>query len=145
MLGENGPNYWERLKILKIYSLERRRERYMILYIFKVFHGLVPNPGYRIQENDRVGPKLYVPVKDKNCSVPNLIYERNMLNRSARLFNILPKEIRKNLKVKEVNMNMIKSMLDKLLKKIPDQPSSAKIQKLAISNSLLHQIDYTTE
>ena len=115
----------------------------MILYIFKVFNGLVPNPGYQIQENERTGPKLQIPVKDKNCNVPNNVFERNMIYRSAKLFNILPKEIRKNLK--NDNVNMTKSMLDNFLKKIPDQPSCAKMPKLSISNSLLHQIQYVTE
>ena len=66
-----------------------------------------------------------------------------MIYRSAKLFNVLPKEIRKNLK--NDNMNVIKSKLDNLLKNIPDQPSCAKLPKLAVSNSLIHQIDFITE
>ena len=38
-------NYWERLKLYKLYSLQRRRERYAIIYTWKVIHGLYPNPG----------------------------------------------------------------------------------------------------
>ena len=38
--------YPERLKALKIYSLQRRRERYIIMYMFKIKLGLVPNPGF---------------------------------------------------------------------------------------------------
>ena len=34
-------NYWQRLKELKIYSLERRRERYMILFMYKILLGAV--------------------------------------------------------------------------------------------------------
>ena len=29
-------NYWERLHELKLYSLQRRRERYRIIYIWKI-------------------------------------------------------------------------------------------------------------
>ena len=36
-------NYWERLKHLRLYSLERRRERYRILYVWKLLENLVPN------------------------------------------------------------------------------------------------------
>ena len=36
----------ERLKALKLYSLQRRRERYIIIYMFKIKIGLVPNPDF---------------------------------------------------------------------------------------------------
>ena len=43
--GRENLNYWERLRHLKVYSAERRRERYIILYTWKVLHDLYPNPG----------------------------------------------------------------------------------------------------
>ena len=42
-------SYEERLKDLKIYSLERRRERMQILYMYKIILGLLPNPGVEFQ------------------------------------------------------------------------------------------------
>ena len=36
-------NYWERLHELKLYSLHRRRERYIIIYIWKITQHMVPN------------------------------------------------------------------------------------------------------
>ena len=36
-------NYWERLHELKLYSLQRRRERYIIIYIWKITQYMVPN------------------------------------------------------------------------------------------------------
>ena len=48
-------SYWERLRILQLYSLERRNERYQIIYIFKCLHDLVPNPGVSFQYSDRQG------------------------------------------------------------------------------------------
>ena len=38
-------NYWERLKKLKMYSLQRRRERYIIIYTWSIIENLVPNVG----------------------------------------------------------------------------------------------------
>ena len=35
--------YSERLVSFKLYSLQRRRERYCIIYVWKIFEGLVPN------------------------------------------------------------------------------------------------------
>ena len=50
--GEEGNtlDYWERMKRVKIYSVERRRERYIILYTWKVLHNLYPNPGLKLSE-----------------------------------------------------------------------------------------------
>ena len=36
-------NYWERLHEVKLYSLQRRRERYLIIYIWKMTQHMVPN------------------------------------------------------------------------------------------------------
>ena len=36
-------NYWERLLELKFYYHQRRRERYIIIYIWKITHHVVPN------------------------------------------------------------------------------------------------------
>ena len=36
-------NYWERLHELKLYSLQRRRERYIIIHIWKITQHMVPN------------------------------------------------------------------------------------------------------
>ena len=35
--------YWERLHELKLYSLQGRRERYIIIYIWKITQHMVPN------------------------------------------------------------------------------------------------------
>ena len=35
-----GKNYWERLDALNMYSQERRRERYAIIFIWKLAMGL---------------------------------------------------------------------------------------------------------
>ena len=36
-------NYWERLHEIKLYSLQRRRERCIIIYIWKITQHMVPN------------------------------------------------------------------------------------------------------
>ena len=41
--GMENLDYWERLKKLQLFSLERRRERYMILHTFKIIENHVPN------------------------------------------------------------------------------------------------------
>ena len=41
--GMHDLNYWQRLNQLKLYSLERRRERYTILYVYKIVLSITPN------------------------------------------------------------------------------------------------------
>ena len=36
-------SYSKRLETLKLYSLQRRRDRYSIIYVCKIVEGLVPN------------------------------------------------------------------------------------------------------
>ena len=41
--GLGALSYWEQLKTLKMYSLQRRRERYRIIYVWSILEGIVPN------------------------------------------------------------------------------------------------------
>ena len=41
--GMQSLEYSERLVSLKLYSHQRRRERYCIIYVWKIIEGLVPN------------------------------------------------------------------------------------------------------
>ena len=36
-------NYWERLHELKLYSLQKRRKRYIVIYMWKITLHMVPN------------------------------------------------------------------------------------------------------
>ena len=51
-------SYVSRLKRLKIYSLERRRERLMILYIYKAITGLLQNPGLKTEYSMRTKTRI---------------------------------------------------------------------------------------
>ena len=42
-----GMNYWERLERLAMNSEQRRLERYQIIYVWKVIHGVAPNCGIK--------------------------------------------------------------------------------------------------
>ena len=55
--GMQGLSYPERLSVLKLYSLQRRRERYIIIYVWKILECQVPNfsPPIRSRTSDRRG------------------------------------------------------------------------------------------
>ena len=57
-----GMDYWERLKQLKILSLQRRRERYMVIQVWKIRQNLAPNStGISFYDHPRHGPKAKLP------------------------------------------------------------------------------------
>ena len=41
--GKNGLSYPKRFTVLKLYSLQHRRKRYIIIYVCKILEGLVHN------------------------------------------------------------------------------------------------------
>ena len=43
--GLQDMDYWSRLQALKLYSQQRRRERYVIIYVWKILEEIVPSPS----------------------------------------------------------------------------------------------------
>ena len=86
----SGMNYWERLKFLRMNSEQRRIERYRMLYVWKIFKGLVPNPGIEtLTFNENRGRMCRVPfTRDKKKRLESF----NVVG--PKLFNALPKDIR---------------------------------------------------
>ena len=139
--GMNGPNrpcYSDRLKKLKIYSLERRRERYMILFLFKVLCNLVPNPGFSWDYNNRTGYRMYI--SKNNWRAPSRVrklVKNSPCSKAAVIYNKLPVYLRLK---SDDNVDTFKRKLDQLLTAIPDEPDV--MRRAAKSNSLEHQLDY---
>ncbi|XP_076058789.1 uncharacterized protein LOC143035751 [Oratosquilla oratoria] len=72
--GLQELNYWERLKELQLFSLQRRRERYIIIYVWKVLEKKVPNTGIQVSVHQRRGRLCYVrttPGSTLNIKVQN--------------------------------------------------------------------------
>ena len=121
----NHLSYWEQLRKVKLYSLERRRERYVVIYTWKILEGLVPNisegaNGITPKWNDRRG---------RECKVPNIrssaplriqsIRRSSFGIKGPRLFNSIPKQLRN---LTGVTVEVFKAHLDKFLASIPDEP-----------------------
>ena len=83
-------NYWQRLKELDLMSLQRRRERYIIIYVWKILTGRVPNDlkiSFYMSERNSIKaviPKL--PTHRSNISS----YDRSFSVIGPKLWNILP-------------------------------------------------------
>ena len=116
-------NYWEKLKELKLYSLERRKERYRIIYTRSIREQLVPNFNYAENkggifsyDNQRLGIKCYlkeVKIRQKN------IWRDSLSEEGPRLFNALPQPIRN---LKNCSKTNFKHQLDHYLNSLPDEP-----------------------
>ena len=88
-------NYPDRLKDLKIYSLERRRERILILYVYRVLIGLLEFPWFEAYEDHlNTGIKLK---RKYNQRAPAKIRRKrhsSLFYKGAQLYNLLPPDSR---------------------------------------------------
>lgn len=137
--GLHGLNYWEKLHFLRLYSQERRRERYQMIFIWKISQGLVS--GYQIpfSYNGRTG-RWAVPAHLPNHAAPPSVKaakENSLRVRGCQLFNLLPAVLRN---ADHGDVLMFKNNLDHYLSTVPDQPTTRELARAAPTNSLLHQV-----
>ena len=134
-------SYWDRLKDLKIYSLERRRERFLILYVYRVLIGLMDFNWFEVyyDRGIRVKPKYNskAPLKVRRIRHKSFFYK------GPQLYNLLPTELRQLENIDEPNQGHVdafKKKLDEYLTRIPDQPNVPGLSRVAATNSLICQI-----
>ena len=117
--GQKGYDYWQRLRNLKISSLQRRRERLCILHVWKIKNYLVPNSALlEFKLNRRSGGfqaviKPLPKVRGKLLT----IFDESFLVKSCKLWNVIPPDL-----THISNINTFKSKLDMFLIDIPDEP-----------------------
>ena len=135
MKGMSGLNYWEEFQFLEILSLQRRRERAIILYLWRIKHKVLPNSfDMSFKENKRMGgTKAVVKPLSKIKGRIGTIYDESFPILSAKLWNVLPSNIT------TINsLNLFKINLDNFLSKIPDEPPLPGYPTLS-NNSILNQ------
>ena len=133
-------SYWDILNDLKLFSLQRRRERYRIIYLWSILEGLVPNPNpmnIYAKYNQRLGRTCAVPAV-KRTLYQNVVSSSFSVH-SAMLFNVLPKELRD---LTNCEKNIFKKSLDAFLKTVPDEPQICGYISYSntASNSLLDMV-----
>ena len=131
-------SYWERLKAMNLYSQERRRERYMIVFLWKISQTLVQGYSVPFLYSERRG-RTIVPhqVVARAPASVRRARESSLSVKGARIFNLLPVTIRN---IDSENVETFKTELDKFLSLVPDQPTIPGHPRAAETNSLLHQI-----
>ena len=117
-------NYWQRLKRLSLFSVERRRERYTIVHIWKVIQSLDPMikdlDGNKLESiyNARRGRLLKViPLKRVTPRLRTKL-ETSFMTRGPWLFNCLPQDVR----AADFTLDTFKKKLDLALSHVPDRP-----------------------
>ena len=117
--GMKGLDYWARLRELSLMSLQRRRQRYLLIHVWKTYHELVPNSADLVfQLNPRLGVKIVPPPFPywANPKRANQFY-LSFGCRAARLWNQLPASVNSC-----VSLSGFKSELGKFLDTIDDCP-----------------------
>ena len=138
IVGMEGQDYMDRLVSLRMYSQERRRERYQVIFIWKIAQGLVQGYNLNFTSSDRRG-RMVVPhpvLRTAHTSVKN-VREATLGVKWAHIFNLLPVWIRT---MNGVSVDSFKHELDKFLSGVPDQPTCPGRQRAAATNSLLDQL-----
>ena len=118
--GYQNMEYWDRLKALKIFSTQRRMERYRIIYVWKVIRGIVPDYGIKTNENNaRLGRMVYVPNYKGSVARFKTLFEASLRIEGAKLYNCIPRHLRDFNGTKET----FKHNLDLFLSSVPDEPA----------------------
>ena len=118
-LSTSVTNYWERLEYLQLMSLQRRRERYAILHVWKIFNKLTSNDlNMNFNVNRRYGIMAQVPpINTHSSQKSRTLYDNSFAVLGPRLWNTVPKGVKEC-----ASLLTFKFQLDDFLKTIPDRP-----------------------
>ena len=118
ILSVQNMDYWERLKQLKLMSLQRRRERYQIIYIWKLINGKVQN-DCSVQWRTHIRRGIIIDIARLPSSVAkiNSLFDSSFKVYAAKLWNCIPKYINTL-----QSLELFKSKLDNFLSGVPDCP-----------------------
>ena len=129
--GLDNYTYWERLQKLNLLSLQRRRERFIIIMMWKILNNVCPN-SLNIQKtiSDRRGLKAVVPPLTKSASAHSQsVYDSSFGVMGPRLWNCLPAKL-----TNITSKTTFKTHLSRYLVRFPDHPP---VDGISSENSLL--------
>ena len=126
------------LSLFKMYPLERRRDRYIIIYIWKQLEHLVPKCNIIEHHSERRGRLLQTSHTNKK----NNINSSSFTKFAPMVWNILPCRIRN---YSAVNITTFKKRLDRFLNEIIDYPHIPNRGPRCCDNDLVTAIGYKME
>ena len=124
-------HYWDRLQALNLMSLQRRRERYMPIHVYKIVNNFAPNDlQMQFYRNERRGILCRLPPLVRNAKLKyQSKYDHSFSVLGGRLWNQLPKAVKHRKTVLS-----FKCALTKFITQFPDHPP---VPGIASDNSLL--------
>ena len=147
--GQWESDYWSRLNTFKLLSIQRRIERFIIIYSWKSLENLVPDIGLSSHVHPHKGRLLRIPNIPRSTMSIKTLRDRTRRVTGLNLFNCLPMKIQN---LSNCPISTFKNMLDVFLSKVPDMPLTNSLTPPAISissgrhsNSLLDAIIYFRE
>ena len=134
-------SYWDQLVSMKMLSIQRRLERYKIIYVWKVAELLVPACGISVSHGaeTRLGRRVVAEVTGRGRSS---LLDQSFQRQGPKLFNSVPSQIRN---LSGCGVAVFKSQLDEYLGKIYDEPHLPGLTPRGIdeqgmaSNSVIYQ------
>ena len=117
--GIKDMHYWDRLVHLSLMSLQRRRERYIILHMWKILHGCTSNDlNVQFVTRPRFGNIAVIPSKSRVSTAANQsLYDSSLAVQGPKLWSAIPY----HLKVVD-KAEHFKDQLTKFMLSIPDTP-----------------------
>ena len=112
-------------------SLQRRRERYSILMMYKIINGITPNDlNLQLTKNERRGIRVKIPSIPRDAKSKYVtLFDNSFRVRAANLWNTIPAQL-----TVKPSMESFKNGLTAYLNSLPDRPP---IQGFTSRNSLL--------
>ena len=111
-------NFWQRLSKLKLQSIERRTERFLIFYTWKSIMNIVPSLGFEIWSHPRKGKMIRNQKMSCKSQAMRSVKEKSIYGQGPKIFNSLPQCIREW----EGSFMTFKFIVDNFLTLIPDKP-----------------------
>ena len=135
---------WDRMNILQLRSIQRRHERYKIIYIWKIIENMVPDIGITTYTSTRHGRLCRIPPANSTRGAIQTLRENSLHVKGPKLFNAMPGTIRN---LTDCSIDTFKRHLDKFLSTIPDQPRLSGYTNLCVTdnNSVLNMLKKFTK
>ncbi len=117
--GMRDLHYWDRLQRLSLMSLQRRRERFILLHMWKILHLHTSNDiNVQFVHRPRFGTLAVIPSTRKNSSAANQsLFDNSFSVMGPKLWNAMPYHLNV-ISDKE----LFKSQLTQFMLSLPDTP-----------------------
>ena len=136
-------NYWERLRSLKMLSIQRRLERYSVLLTWKCLEGHTTNCGISAERNLRRGRLCVVPpLPRRTSSTLNSLKDNSFQVFGPIRFNSLLRELRD---ISGCSPKVFKDSLDRYLSLMPDEPKTESLTPRGLNQVTLRPSNRITD